>query len=192
MPDKVVNPCHPSPCGPFSICQEQNGVAICSCQETYLGSPPSCRAECVTNSECTLDRTCINRRCVDPCPGSCAPSATCKVFNHNVFCTCPPDQTGNPFYGCTPLPPPRPEQKQDPCLSANCGPFSQCRVINEQGVCSCLPNYFGQPPYCKPECVVSPDCPYDRSCVNEKCRDPCVGMCGYNADCRTVNHNPNW
>lgn len=27
-------------------------------------------------------------------------------------------------------------------------------------------------------------------CVQNKCRDPCPGMCGQNAECAVVNHQP--
>lgn len=69
-----------------------------------------------------------------------------------------------------------------------CGPNSQCRAINNQASCSCLPNYHGAPPNCRPECIISPDCPSNQACINQKCRDPCPGSCGANADCRVVNH----
>lgn len=67
-------PCHPSPCGPNSQCREINGQAVCSCVSTYIGSPPSCRPECVVNSECLLSEACVNQKCADPCPGSCGQS----------------------------------------------------------------------------------------------------------------------
>lgn len=78
----------------------------------------------------------------------------------------------------------------DPCQPSPCGPYSQCRVINEHGVCSCQLGYIGTPPNCRPECMVSTDCPQDKSCINQKCRDPCPGTCGVNARCQVLNHNP--
>lgn len=45
------------------------------------------------------------------------------------------------------------------------------------------------PPQCRPECVVSSECPQDRACVKQKCVDPCPGTCGANAICKVVNHN---
>lgn len=70
----VQRPCHPSPCGQNSQCREINGQAVCSCIQGYIGSPPSCRPECVINSECPLNEACINQKCIDPCPGSCGQS----------------------------------------------------------------------------------------------------------------------
>lgn len=78
----------------------------------------------------------------------------------------------------------------NPCLNSPCGPYSQCRVVNDHAVCSCLESCIGSPPSCHPECVVSADCPQDRSCVQQKCQDPCPGTCGINARCLVVNHNP--
>lgn len=45
------------------------------------------------------------------------------------------------------------------------------------------------PPQCRPECVISSECPQDRACVKQKCIDPCPGTCGANAICKVVNHN---
>lgn len=77
-----------------------------------------------------------------------------------------------------------------PCQPSPCGQYSQCRVVNDHAVCSCIANYIGAPPYCKPECVVSSECSQDKTCINQKCKDPCPGTCGINARCQVVNHNP--
>lgn len=45
------------------------------------------------------------------------------------------------------------------------------------------------PPNCRAECVISSECPQNKACVNQKCTDPCVGVCGENAICKVVNHN---
>lgn len=78
----------------------------------------------------------------------------------------------------------------NPCRPSPCGPNSQCRDVNGQAVCSCLPSYFGSPPACRPECVTSAECGFDKACVNQKCVDPCPGRCGTNAVCRVNNHSP--
>lgn len=78
----------------------------------------------------------------------------------------------------------------NPCIPSPCGPNSQCREINGQAVCSCVLGYLGSPPLCRPECVVSSDCPLNRACSNQKCIDPCVGSCGVAAKCNVVKHNP--
>lgn len=43
----------------------------------------------------------------------------------------------------------------------------------------CKSTYEG----CRPECVLSSDCPSDKACIRNKCKDPCPGVCGLNAEC---------
>jgi hypothetical protein len=78
----------------------------------------------------------------------------------------------------------------DPCRPSPCGPNSQCRTSDNHAVCSCLQGYMGIPPSCRPECVVSAECPQTRACVNQKCTDPCLGSCGLGARCEVINHSP--
>jgi hypothetical protein len=99
----ITNPCNPSPCGPNSQCREINGQAVCSCVPGFIGSPPSCRPECVVSAECPQNEACNNQKCRDPCPGTCGIGARCEVINHNPICTCPPRYTGNPFVRCQPI-----------------------------------------------------------------------------------------
>lgn len=95
-----VEPCTPSPCGPYSICRVQNDHAVCSCRPTYIGAPPNCRPECLISTECPQDKSCINQRCTDPCPGTCGYLARCQTVNHNPICSCPSGYTGDPFVRC--------------------------------------------------------------------------------------------
>lgn len=80
----------------------------------------------------------------------------------------------------------------DPCVPSPCGPYSTC-VVTAAGSpsCSCLPAHLGAPPNCRPECISNSDCSYQLACINQKCRDPCPGSCGLNAECRVVMHTPN-
>lgn len=103
VPEPEVHICHPSPCGPYSQCKEFDGRAICSCIENYIGSPPACRPECTINSECFLDKACVNHKCVNPCASSiCGNQARCQAINHNPICSCPLGFTGDPFVLCVP------------------------------------------------------------------------------------------
>lgn len=79
---------------------------------------------------------------------------------------------------------------QSPCTPSPCGPHSICRVMNDRAVCSCSPGYQGTPPYCRPECLVSTECEAHFACIHQKCNDPCPGLCGLNALCQVLNHNP--
>lgn len=103
----TVNPCLPSPCGPYSQCRDNGGTPSCSCLPEYTGSPPNCRPECTINAECPSILACIREKCRDPCPGSCGAGAQCNVINHTPICTCPDGYTGDPFTNCVPKPPPR-------------------------------------------------------------------------------------
>lgn len=99
------NPCVPSPCGLNSRCEViPSGSSKCTCLPTYIGSPPNCRPECTTNIDCRKDLACINRKCTDPCPGSCGLNAQCTVINHVPNCACLNGYTGNPFTLCTQIP----------------------------------------------------------------------------------------
>lgn len=95
--------CNPSPCGQNSHCSNVNHRAICSCLSGYYGTPPACRKECAINSDCMNTKACINEHCIDPCPGSCAQNAECKVINHKAVCYCLPQYSGDPFVRCVPL-----------------------------------------------------------------------------------------
>ena len=79
----------------------------------------------------------------------------------------------------------------DPCQPDPCGPNSNPpRVVGDRCQCSCRPEMIGSPPNCRPECVINSDCPSDKACTNQKCQDPCPGLCGINANCRVNNHVP--
>lgn len=78
----------------------------------------------------------------------------------------------------------------NPCQPSPCGPNSQCKEVKQQAVCSCLPAFIGTPPDCRPECTISSECALDKACVNQKCVDPCPGVCGLNAECHVRSHNP--
>lgn len=203
------NPCQPSPCGPNSQCRVQQNTAVCSCLPNFLGSPPQCRPECITNSDCAADRACQNMKCIDPCPGSCGFNALCRVFNHSPLCSCPERMTGNPFVSCSEISkknladfttktksyhllvePLRDVTPSNPCVPNPCGLFSECRVSGQSPSCSCLPNYLGAPPNCHPECISNSECPSHQACINQKCQDPCPGLCGLNANCRVFSHTP--
>lgn len=155
----------------------------------YIGSPPSCRPECVTNNECPHNEACSNQKCRDPCPGTCGINAKCQVINHNPICSCPPRFTGDPFSRCE-IEVIQQSPPTDPCQPSPCGSNAQCRVVGDQASCSCLPEMVGSPPYCKPECISNTECSNHLACINQKCKDPCPNACGQNAECKVVSHTP--
>lgn len=179
-----TDPCNPSPCGPNSRCD--NG--LCSCLPEFFGDATiGCRPECLLNGDCSRDLACRNNKCRDPCPGTCASNAICQVINHIPMCSCPQGFQGNAFAFCNPV---RAPITSSPCNPSPCGPNSQCRDRNGISVCTCVPGYLGNPPNCRPECLVSTDCSPSEACINQKCRNPCVGICGIGARCEVINHNP--
>lgn len=93
-------PCDPTPCGPYSNCRVVDGHAVCTCQQSYIGTPPSCRPECVVSADCPQNRACISQRCEDPCSQTCGLAALCQVINHNPVCSCPKGYAGNPLLNC--------------------------------------------------------------------------------------------
>lgn len=103
----IINPCIPSPCGPFSQCRDVGGSPSCSCLPEYQGAPPNCKPECSINAECASNLACIKEKCKDPCPGSCGIGAVCNVINHTPTCTCPDGYTGDSFVSCVLKPPQR-------------------------------------------------------------------------------------
>ena len=78
----------------------------------------------------------------------------------------------------------------NPCLPSPCGPNSICRHSNGIPSCSCSSNYVGSPPNCRPECTINSECSGNLACIREKCKDPCPGSCGINAQCSVINHTP--
>lgn len=186
--------CETVMCGTNAICLQDRKSLSCKCKPGFYGNPwIGCRPECVLNTDCDLEKACINNKCINPCAGACGVNAKCEVMNHIPICYCPPQTSGDPFVSCyqyTPqyLPP---APSPSPCDPSPCGPFSRC-LVSPQGyaTCSCLPSYKGTPPACQPECIVSSDCPQTTACINQKCADPCPGSCGINAVCHVINHNP--
>ena len=63
-------------------------------------------------------------------------------------------------------------------------------MVNGGSSCQCRSTYVGSPPNCRPECTVNSDCSPSQACMREKCRDPCPGSCGSNAQCTVLNHVP--
>lgn len=183
-------PCSPSPCGLFSICRESsNGQPICSCLENHIGQPPNCRPECSVNADCSSDQICDQNKCINPCPSVCGENADCKVIAHTINCNCRENTAGDPFYRCAPI-----LKQEDPinvCLPSPCGFNTECIERNGIGSCRCIKDYSGDPHEgCRPECVSDSECLLNLACINNKCQNPCLGVCGRNSDCRVVNHIP--
>ena len=81
---------------------------------------------------------------------------------------------------------------ETPCDPSPCGPNAICTDRNGAASCTCVDGYFGDPYVsgCRPECVQDSECAANKACINNKCRDPCPGTCGINAECKVINHVP--
>lgn len=40
------------------------------------------------------------------------------------------------------------------------------------------------------KCVLNLDCHHMKSCINQKCTNPCPGACGLQAQCEVLNYQP--
>lgn len=100
----MINPCQPSPCGPYAQCQVINDMPSCSCLPEYRGSPPYCQPECISNPECPGHQSCVRQKCIDPCPNLCGENAECHVVQHIPYCVCSYGLTGDPYTRCSVIP----------------------------------------------------------------------------------------
>lgn len=185
-----INPCQPSPCGPYAECRAIGESPSCSCLRDYMGTPPNCRPECLSNSECASNLACIKQKCINPCTGSCGQNTQCAVVSHSPMCSCLPGFTGDPFSFCNQQQA-EPVEISTPCSPNPCGSNANCQEQNGAGSCQCQPNYYGNPyEGCRPECILNSDCSSNKACSNNKCIDPCPGTCAQNAECQVINHLP--
>lgn len=78
-----------------------------------------------------------------------------------------------------------------PCDPSPCGINAECSERNGAGSCRCVESYVGNPyEGCRPECVINSDCASMLACIQNKCKDPCPGICAPNGICQVVNHLP--
>jgi hypothetical protein len=99
--EEPIDPCVPSPCGPYSKCLVVGGNrAACSCLQSYIGTPPNCRPECTLDFDCLSNLACMSSRCQDPCVNFCGTNAKCSVLNHKPICMCVEGYTGDPYSAC--------------------------------------------------------------------------------------------
>ncbi|KAE8746353.1 hypothetical protein FOCC_FOCC007025 [Frankliniella occidentalis] len=127
---------------------------------------------------------------------TCGAHTRCDVINLVPTCSCLPGYKGSPLNGChheceADADCGRGQQCRDftcqvACTSGTCGDNANCEVRNHRAVCSCPAGYLGDPyTSCRAECLSHGDCPRDRpSCVAARCTNPCLGVCGINADCK--------
>ncbi|CAB4059878.1 unnamed protein product [Lepeophtheirus salmonis] len=188
----------------------------CTCIEGFTGKgdercvkiQPVVDVGCRSNSECSPTLACKNGECINPCieNNPCGTSAQCKVKRHEANCICPAGYNGDPYSNCAPIQDLECKydtdcssneacinnQCIDPCtINRPCGTNAECLTTNHRSFCKCPPNHAGDPhASCyKYECRISDDCPFDKTCLNEKCVDPCdTTRCGSKAICKAEYH----
>lgn len=151
-------------CGDSAECYGAEHRPSCRCKIGTIGNPAiACTPiGCRANSDCPMDRSCINSKCVNPCNGTiCNDQAECRVHQHEVHCVCPPGYVSTEK-GCITI-----TKRQcysdidcpsgtaclntkcvNPCLAIKpCGINSECAVVDTQPVrtmiCECVPGYSG-------------------------------------------------
>ena len=89
---------------PFITSKHPLHVSLSSFLLVGLPTDPGLIVGCDSNDDCPDYTSCRNRKCINPCAVDkpCAPSALCKVVNHNPVCTCPNGYIGSPHTRCTP------------------------------------------------------------------------------------------
>ena len=168
--ERCRDPC-PGSCGAHALCNVVKHAPMCSCEPGYTGDP---FAGCVIipQSKASIENPLFQMA-----------SQTCTLL---VALPCIFSYSHRVRFAVVPTEGPR-----DPCNPSPCGANAVCKERNGAGSCACLPEYFGDPyTGCRPECVINTDCDRSKACVNNKCRDPCPGTCGLNAECQVVNHAP--
>ena len=111
---------------------------------------------------------------------------TCHVLFHSKYCIL--------YMKIYVFPTARPSAPvvADPCNPSPCGANAECIEKNSVATCKCRSGYPKGDPFtgCRPECITSADCSQTQACGAQKCIDPCPGLCGSNAQCQTINHQP--
>lgn len=162
---QCVPVCNTDTCGSRAECTGINHRAICTCPPGFSGDPSTAcvRLECQSDSQCPLDKACINHKCENPCEktAKCDINEICSVYNHRPECSCPPGFVSDIQKGCvtydTMCHYDGDCQSQTACIAGECvnpcnatqpcGVNSICSVRDTLPVrtmiCECLPGYQG-------------------------------------------------
>ena len=147
-------------------------------------------AICHYNIDCPPTEYCdrLNRVCVNPCTEEeCGENSQCFSENHKSVCKCLHGYSGNPYEFCTKDNVVAIEK--NPCDNSPCGNGAICHERNGIGSCVCPEGYIGDPYVnCRPECENDVECPTKKACFDGKCKNPCIGQCGINAQCSVREH----
>ncbi|KAK0172480.1 hypothetical protein PV328_005792 [Microctonus aethiopoides] len=135
---------------------------------------------CKNNEQCLKIQQCMDKICVDPCPGSCGIDALCYTINHTLLCECPRCYYGDPNDKC---------QSFTVFLFCDSSP-QEIELNNIGGAIRQILGVFEALDPSK-ECENSTSCGMSEKCILDLCRNPCPGSCGINAICTVLKHEPN-
>ncbi|CAG7827402.1 unnamed protein product [Allacma fusca] len=178
------NNCNPSPCGPHSKCEDLTDKAVCSCLPGFVGKPPHCSPNPTTtlSIRTTLAQATSLKPTEAVIPESPAgfddeDDLVPSKFNCRSQRDCPVTLR------CMD------NKCKDPCSPNPCGRSTICRVSSHEPICTCAPGFIKVNQYCLPtNCRSQRDCPENKSCVRNKCINPCAGYCGHNSECTVQLH----
>jgi hypothetical protein len=211
---QCVNPCTTlEPCQLPARCEVVPSpvrTMICICPEGYISSgsgtcKPVIKEGCISDSDCSADKSCINSICRDPC--NCGPHSVCRIKDHKPVCSCEQGYEGNPEIECIKIGCTSNEEcsgqhvcQNRQCIpvcasdGTSCGILAQCSGINHRAICECAPGLTGDP---SSSCVTlgcrtDTECPTNKACINSKCESPCekTAICGKNEICQVYQHRP--
>ncbi|CAG7724295.1 unnamed protein product [Allacma fusca] len=178
---KCQSPC-PSMCGPYNDqCQVVRHKAICN--QLTINCPPG-------------DLNCHRLGTPGGCHRAfCGPNSGCTDVMGQGVCNCLPGHTGSPP-DCTPLcfgnsgcpnnQACQARKCEDPCIGYACDlPSERSDDVRDGEDNDCEPPFCrrGDPRTENHRCRFNGDCSSSRMCVNFHCVDPCIGVCGLNAEC---------
>lgn len=102
------DPCDSVQCGSNSKCVKKNGIGFCKCLPNFIGNPyEGCTVsakfeqKCFQHTDCLSNQTCIQNKCINPCPDFCPENAECKINDHILLCTCKTGYTGDNYNFCS-------------------------------------------------------------------------------------------
>ena len=143
----------------------------CPCEQAMIDSPPNCRLEYLVSTKCSQNTAYMQQSCRDTCP--CGPTQNVGSLTITQFVPAIEDFKATYSLGVLEFQ----SQQNHPWF------HQWIHMKMTLAACSFLPGNIGSPPNCWPECLIHSEGPSNRACINEKCRDPCPGVCGAYANC---------
>ena len=138
---------------------------------------------CSIDSDCPMDKSCVNRQCQDPCSlrDACGQNAICNVVLHKARCSCPQCHIGRPTLKCVPDP--------------SCGTTTQRPVAIITTPRSPVKTTPRPTPLPIAVCARDSQCSQNHACNTNlaACQDPCVFKnvaCDPGKRCEVRRHRP--